>query len=340
MQGRVQPIFSSDFPLPKGVMIMTDSFVLGIDVAKASFDAALRSTAGKVLRSKTFANNPEGFAQLRQWVGPLCPALGLEATGSYWMSLAHQLHGWGWTVFLLNPAYVKNHARAQGQRHKTDRIDAALIADFVCAHQCEPWQPLPAELEELRELMRLYQDVTAMAASLAQRREGVRTTAASALLEEITKAVKAFAKRVLAQARAHAQAHASLQAPVACLESIPGVGAITALTLTAELPRGKASRSVACWAGLTPRFFESGESVRKRPRLSKQGSDYVRQILYWPAITALRCNPAMQIFAQRLQGSGHNKMQIIGAAMHKLLRWATALIHTRQNFNPALHLNS
>src|SRR5918992_1425517 len=158
---------------------MSNTTILGIDVAKAKFDACLVLSYG--VRQNTFSNTPEGFARLQSWLRAHAVQnlqVGLEATGCYWMALAHELHGWGIKVFLLNPAYVKAHAQAQGRRSKTDRVDARLIADYVAKHSCQAWEPLPAELEELRELMRLYTDVTAMAASMRQRAEGLRTALA------------------------------------------------------------------------------------------------------------------------------------------------------------------
>src|ERR1041385_5107290 len=149
---------------------MKAKMILGIDIAKAKFDACL--IGDQVHKQNTFANTPEGFAQLQSWLGaePIQELhVGLEATGSYWMNLAQALHRAGAKIFLLNPAYVKAHAQAQGRRSKTDRVDARLIADYVAKQPCEAWSPLPGELEQLRELMRLYADVTALAASMAQR---------------------------------------------------------------------------------------------------------------------------------------------------------------------------
>jgi transposase len=238
---------------------------------------------------------------------------------------------------LLNPAYVKAHGQGQGQRSKTDRVDARLIADYLRTHDCEPWAPLPAELEQLRELMRLYADVTALAASMAQRKESLRTSLAAKLQAEVTASLQQFAKQILQTAQAQARQHPSLAQPIRCLRSIKGIGPVTALTLTAELPRHRAARSVAGWAGVTPRQFVSGDTVYKRPKVCKQGSDYVRHVLYWPAITALRFNPAMQAFGQRLQQRGLNKLQIIGAAMHKLLRWAVGVINSEKSFDLSFH---
>jgi transposase len=317
---------------------MKTEMILGIDVAKAKFDVCL--ILGQGQKQTAFPNTPAGLEQLQSWLQTHRVQnlhVGIEATGSYWMSLAHDLYRRGATVFLLNPAYAKAHAQAQGRRSKTDRVDARLIADYVAKHECEAWAPLPAELEELRELMRLYADVTAAAASMAQRREGLRTALAQQLQLQVTESLRNFAKKILQSARTHARQNPSLEQPVRCLESIKGVGPVTALILAAELPRGRAARSVAAWAGVTPRQFESGETVHKRPKLCKQGSDYVRRSLYWPAITALRFNPAMQAFAHRLQKAGLNQMQIIGAAMHKLLRWAVGVIDSQKPFDPSLH---
>ena len=88
---------------------------LGIDMAKAKFDVCLQLAQGG-LRSQSFPNNAAGFDQLQHWLqvhqaGPL--RVGIEATGCYWVSLAHQLHAQGWVVYLLNPAYVKAHAQSQ-----------------------------------------------------------------------------------------------------------------------------------------------------------------------------------------------------------------------------------
>jgi transposase len=316
---------------------------LGVDIAKIKFDVALYLSNG-VLHQQTFANNALGFAELLGWLKARLNGsellAGIEATGSYWMALAVKLHEQGYRVSILNPAYVKAHGQSAGLRTKTDRVDARLIADYVATHDCEDWQPLPLELEELRELMRFHADVLQLSVSASQRAEGLRTKVARQFQAEVTAWLKAYAKRVLAAARSHARQHASLKQAVSCLQSVPGIGELTALRLASELPRGRSARSVAAWAGLTPRQHVSGTSVHRRARLSKQGADHIRTSLYWPAITALRCSPAMQSFAKRLEQAQLEPMQIIAAAMHKLLRWAVGVLNSGNLFDPSLHVIS
>jgi transposase len=148
--------------------------VLGLDVAKATVQAELR-TNGKRVRFG-FANNAKGFEKLahvlkvhnvpKVWAG-------WEATGPYSHALALWLHGQGHRVSLLNPRRVKQYARSAGNRNKTDLLDAAIIADFVCAHQPAPWQPPTLEVAQLQALVRRREELSLMLQAEKNRLEGV-----------------------------------------------------------------------------------------------------------------------------------------------------------------------
>jgi transposase len=340
MQGCVTGFPQRDQPITMKTKTLAR---LGVDIAKAKFDVALYLSDG-ALHQHTFSNDSIGFSQLLAWLQARLKGsellVGIEATGTYWMALALALYEQGYHVSILNPAYVKAHGQSSGVRTKTDRSDARLIGDYIGKQDCERWEPLPAELEELRALMRFHADVIDLTVSAGQRAEGLRSAVVGQLQAELTRWLKAFGKRVLVAARTHVRQHVSLKQSVMCLQSIPGIGELTALRLASELPRGRSARSVAGWAGLTPRQHVSGTSVYRRPRLSKQGSHYIRTSLYWPAITALRCCPAMQAFAKRLQNAGLEPMQIVAAAMHKLLRWTVGVLNSGNNFNPSLHVTA
>jgi transposase len=313
--------------------------LLGADLSKQKFDVHLQLAAGQC-RQRMFANDEAGFAELWVWLRELGVTrlrVGMEATGPYWQALAEYLYAQGVTVYVFNPAYVKAHGQARGSRTKTDRADARLIADYLAKHATEPWAPRAAELEELRELTRLHADVVALKVAASQRAEGLRTTVARKLQARLTRLLEDLVDQVKEAARQQASSQSTLAGPVRRLQTIPGIGEVTALRLVAELPPHRNARSVACWAGVTPRQHESGTSVKGKPRMCKQGCDQVRTALYWPAITALRWSPQMQAFAIRLKAAGLNKMQIIGAVMHKLLRWAVGVLRSGTDFNPALH---
>ncbi len=116
--------------------------VLGIDIAKEKFDAALL-VGGKV-RHKTCRNSTEGFEALALWLEKqevqkvhAC----LEATGNYGEDLAVYLHEAGHLVSIINPVRIKGFAQSELLRTKTDKLDAALIARFCLALKPGPWNP-------------------------------------------------------------------------------------------------------------------------------------------------------------------------------------------------------
>jgi transposase len=135
--------------------------ILGIDLAKLTFDATVQTTTG-AHHYQAFPNTPEGFTQLQTWLAQhdvtqvhAC----MEATNIYWEALATWLHAQGHTVSVVNPARIKGYAQATMQRNKTDKLDSAIIASFCATHHPTAWQPLTAEQQHLRALVRHRDDL-------------------------------------------------------------------------------------------------------------------------------------------------------------------------------------
>ena len=132
----------------------------------------------------------------------------------------------------------------------------------------------------------------------------------------------------------HIDGHPELKRQHELLDSLPGVGRLTAARLLAEdLSRFEDARSAAAYAGLTPMNRTSGSSVRRRPKLSKIGKASLRRALYFPAIAASR-KPVFGALYQRLLAQGTCKMAALGAVMHKLLRVAYGVLKSGQAFDP------
>ncbi|MBV9263182.1 MAG: IS110 family transposase, partial [Candidatus Eremiobacteraeota bacterium] len=120
------------------------------------------------------------------------------------------------------------------------------------------------------------------------------------------------------------------------LTSIPGIGETTAGSLLAEIPhldRFESAKAVAAYAGLSPRQRRSGTSIHGRPRLCKTGNSRLRNALYMPAIVALRFNPILRVFEDRLLSAGKHKRLIIGAVMRKLLVLAYGILRSGKRFD-------
>lgn len=313
---------------------------LGLDIAKLKFNACLVRADGK-LRHKVFPNNPTGFSQLCDWLvrqGVERVHACLEATGAYGDSLAACLHQAGHTVSIVNPAAIKAYAQSHLSRTKTDRVDAALIAGFCAQRKPPAWCPPAREVRELQALVRRLESLTEMRTMEENRlSSGISVAAVKASVEEVLAYLSEQIKKTEALIRDHINRHPGLKQQSELLDSIPGIGETTAAVLLAEVPdtsQYRSARQVAAFAGLVPRERQSGSSVRGRVRLSKIGNPRLRKALYFPAITALRCSPFFQQWAEGLRQRGKSKMAVIGAAMRKLVHLAYGVLKTGKPFDP------
>lgn len=313
---------------------------LGLDVAKLKFNAGLVRTGGK-LRHKVFPNNPPGFSQLSDWLKKqeVTQVHGcLEATGTYGDSLATYLHEQDHVVSIVNPAAIKAYAQSRLSRTKTDRVDAALIAGFCGERNPPVWHPPEREMQELQALVRRLEALTEMRTAEENRlSSGISVESVRESVEQLLAHLAEQIKRTEKLIHDHINNHPDLKRQRELLDSIPGVGETTAAALLAEVPnfsQYRSARQVAAFAGLVPRERQSGSSVRGRVRLSKIGNARLRRALYFPAITALRCSPFFQEWAQGLRDRGKSKMSIIGAAMRKLIHLAYGVLKTGQPFDP------
>ena len=329
---------------------------LGIDVSKASFDAAfLPHPDATKARHQVFANTPEGYQQLFDWIqdqvqGAQTEALAespvrvhacLEATGTYGHALARALYDAGHAVSVVNPAAVHALGKSQLKRLKTDKADAILIARFCALQKPALWTPPSPEHEQLQLVVRRIEALEEMKQMEENRLEALHTNTdndpvRASLLDHI-----AYLQRQIegtrGQIKEQIQAHPLLCDQAQLLSSIPGIGETTAAALLAELgdlTQFRSARQVAAFAGLAPCVRESGSSVRGKPRLSKIGSPRLRKCLYFPAMAALRWNPLIQALGQRLSAKGKCKMLILGAAMRKLLHLAYGVLKSGQPFDP------
>ena len=316
--------------------------VLGLDVAKATFHSALLTPDGKI-RHKRCPNTPAGFAELAAWLQRrdithvhAC----LEATGTYGDALAVWLHDAGHRVSVVNPAIIHAYARVQLTRSKTDQIDADLIAHFTATQQPPAWTPPAPEIRQLQALVRRLDALHGMRTQEANRlAAGVAVADVRASIETVLASLDAQIAHVQQLIRQHLDQHPGLRTQRDLLTTIPGIGETTAAVLIAELfdKRYTSARQAAAFAGLVPRVVESG-TLRGRSRLSKVGPSRLRKALYFPAVTALRCNPTIRALRQRLHAAGKPPMVIIGAAMRKLIHLAYGVLKSERAYEPTCAL--
>jgi transposase len=239
---------------------------------------------------------------------------------------------------VVNPARIKGYAQATMQRNKTDKLDSAVIASFCATHHPSAWQPLSEEHKRLRALVRHREDLLQ---TRLQQQNRLRDTTDTLVLASLQAVLDAIAKQLAAVEQAirdQLAATDELRTNLALLTAIVGIGAVTAAKLLAEfadIAQYASAKAAAADAGLTPSQFESGTSVRRRPRLSKMGKAGIRAALYWPAITAMTRCPAFKAFAERLATRGKPKKVIICAVMRKLVHIIYGVLKHRTPYDPA-----
>lgn len=312
---------------------------VGIDIAKAKLDVAVWQ--GPTWHHRTFRQTPDDWAALVTWLAALGAAgapVCLEATGVYADAVARVLYEAKYAVSILNPAVLKAFRQSTLTRTKNDRTDAALLARYGAAHQPMRWTPPTPEHQELQALARRLESLRQLRQQeLNHRESSTRSTTVTASIDRMLQALDEEIAAVEAQLAQHVERHAALQAQHTLLQTIKGIGAKTATGLLAEcgdLRRFASAREVAAYAGLTPKEHLSGSSVRGQPKLSKMGPPRLRQVLYFPALSAKQHNPIVRAFCETLKARGKHKMTVVGAAMRKLLHIAYGVVKSGKPFDP------
>ena len=313
--------------------------VVGIDLAKLTFDATLLTTTvtSTITRSLTpLKASPSSLPGSRPQGQPRSSVHGGHQ---------HLLGGTGRLgprpgphVSVVNPARIKGHALATMQRNKTDKLDSAVIADFCRTHKPDAWEPLSDAQRHLRALMRHRDDLLQTELQQKNRLRDTTDKVVRASLEALLSVLASQLKELESSIKTHIAAQAELAADVALLTSVVGIGMVTAAKVLAEMPtlgQYGSAKAAAADTGVTPSHFESGTSVRHRPRMSKVGKAEVRAALYWPALTAMRHCAGFKAFAEGLAARGKPKKVIIGAVMRKLMHVMYGVLKHRTPYDPA-----
>lgn len=314
--------------------------ILGIDISKATFDAALLLPDGKT-KSRKFDNTSTGFKGLTQWLTSNkaldCHAC-MEATGCYGEVLAQYLHDNAIKVSIVNPAKIKGFAMTVLSRNKTDKADANLIAQFCKAMHPDVWTPTPDHIKKLQGLVKRVDDLVCMKTEETNRLEGVCPELAAHIgkhIKYLHDEFKVYEKLI----QDHIEAHEDLQEKSKLLASIPGIGSRMVgiiLGFMGNSEKFDSARQAAAFIGLTPKQRQSGSSVRGRTSISKTGDRWLRKAFYMPALTAMTYNPVIKQFCARLEKAGKIKMQIVCAAMRKLVHIIYGVLKTKTMFNKFL----
>ncbi len=323
---RSEPAFGKAGPqgrlFAKEVSVKTNSVFIGIDVSKAQLDVAQRPEGPR----QVFSQTPLGIESLVTHVRSLnSSAIVLEATGGLEVAVASALAVAGLPVAVVNPRQVRDFAKATGRLAKTDAIDAQVLARFAEAVRPAPRQLPDAATQEFSALLSRRRQLIEMRVAEHNR----LGSAPRRIQPQIRKHLTWLDRQVAVIEEELAQRIQST--PIwrerdNLLQGVPGVGPTLSRTLVAELPElGTLTRhQIAALVGVAPVNRDSG-TFRGR-RTTWGGRAVVRAVLYMSTLAAVRCNPVLKAFYQRLRAAGKAPKVALVACMRKLLTILNAML--------------
>jgi transposase len=310
-------------------MPLSQLFV-GIDVAKARLDIAVRPTGERW----TVTNDEAGITTLVTRLQRTAPALiVLEATGGYQRAVVAALAAAGLPLAVVNPRQARDFAKATGQLAKTDALDARALAHFAEAVRPPP-RPLPdAQADELRALLARRRQLVAMRTA-EQNRLG---STSRRLQADIEAHITWLNERLAAlddDLDTTLRASPIWREHEALLRSVPGIGPVCTRTLLLDLPElGTLSRQrLAALVGVAPLNRDSG--TLRGSRTVWGGRAHVRATLYMCTLVAVRYNPLLKAFYERLRAAGKAAKVALTASMRKLLTILNAMVKHHTPWQP------
>jgi transposase len=286
----------------------------GLDIAKLNLQLHL---AGRL---HDLANTAAGHRQLCKLLAAAPGAQVIcEASGGYEREVVAALHAAQVPVSVLNPARVRNFARAQGQRAKTDDIDAAVLSAYGQALQPKPTAPRTEPQQQLTALIRRRAQIVDLLVTQRLQADQLTLPALRRQAKRLVRRLEQDVAEIQAQLQELRLQVATLHARAQKLEAITGVGTVTALGVLAELPElGTLNRQqAAALAGLAPHPRESGQW--RGQRHIGGGRAPVRRALYMAAMVAAHSNQVLRVFYQRLRDAGKPAKVALTAVMRKLI---------------------
>lgn len=306
---------------------MQQQFFAGIDVSKEWLDIA----AEPGNQCARFDNDEPGISQLVQWaVQRGVQLVAMEATGHLELEAALALHAAKVRVAIINPRQIRRFAEAMGYLEKSDRLDAKVIAAFAARMQ-PPESTLPDEHQRtLAALVARRRQLTEMLVAEKNRLAGVRNAKVRKSHEKAIRFLSAQLKELDNDIDKNIRSSPLWQEDLKLLESVPGVGKVLASTVLAELPeiRKLNERKLAKLVGVAPLMKESGKMNGQR--VIYGGRATVRTKLYMAALSAVRYNPVLKAYYQRLLAKGKAKKVALVACMHKLLDILRSIMVSRK----------
>lgn len=318
-----------------------DKVIVGVDIAKDTFEAAfLAEGTGRVTAQRSYPNTCKGHKQLiRQAACHDHAHVVMEATGNYHRRLSKALLEADLLQSIVNPLQVKRFGQMKLRRHKTDKSDAVLLAQY--GHEQKPSskdQPREPAQEQIKQINTLIEQLTKQQTALKNQQHAASQLPDAAgvceevLQEQLRQVEKSLQKLKAEQERLARQEFTHVKE---LAESVVGVGTRTTCTLIAyagDLSSFDTHKQLSAFMGMNPVVRQSGQ-LEKAAHISKQGHKRLRTLFYMAAQSARRYNNACRALYERLIRRGKAKKVALIAVANKLVKQVFAVVKSQTLFD-------
>jgi len=309
---------------------MKQAMNIGIDVSKNSFDVVIHE---KQIH-KTFEMTKKQIKKAVRWIKKQMPQLVvLESTGGYERTLTSEMITAQIAVAVVNPRHIRDFAKATGQLAKTDKLDAAIIAHYAAAIKPKASDVLSDQQHTLKDLVLRRRQLVDLRASEKNHKEHVKNPAILQSIDTVIKGLSQEIEQIEEMITDLVDSDHKMQEKVQRLQSVPGIGTVTATLLISDLPElGTFNRrQVAAMVGVAPINRDSGQFRGKR--MTGGGRCHVRKALFMTMLSIIQCNPKLKSFYHHLVDAGKAKMIALTATMRKLLVIINSMLKNSQDWN-------
>jgi transposase len=307
--------------------------IIGIDISSKTLDICVK---GSSTENFTIENQPSAIKVFFKKYQSQDVIVAMENTGRYNWNLFEVLPAFAFKVYVISPLHLK---RSLGLiRGKNDKVDAARICSFIEKNHSETtlWKPASAAVKRIKVLLAERSSRVRMKSQLLKQQHDYKLMKAIALDKELLKlnkklieAVERQLKEIETRIEAAIQQDAQLKEQAQLIRSVPGVGKVLSWMMLAKT-EGFAilnnPRKMACYCGVVPFDFQSGTSIRNKPRVSFYADKSMKSVLHLAAMSAIRLNNDLRTYYKRKVEEGKNKMAVLNAVRNKIIHRICAVI--------------
>lgn len=309
---------------------MTTALFVGIDVAKASLDLATSDNH----QVQSFSNDAKGHQQIVALFAERKPqVIVIESTGGLEWELIQTLLDAELNVALVNPRDVRYVATGLKKLAKTDPIDARILVRFAQVAEPRLLEKVRQNQADLHALVACRRQFQLTLTQQNNRLGAARINPARIAIRKVIDTLEKQIKLLDEQIKKLINSDDEFKDLDRLLKTVPGIGAVTSATLLAHMPEaGKTDRKqFAALLGLAPYNHDSGKLKGQRSIFG--GRQAPRNVLFMAALSAMKSNPVIKTFADRLKAKGKKAKVVLVACMRKLAVLLNAMLRDKLQWN-------